>query len=287
MNPGGPGVSGQPRGRRRDAHRPTAAARERRASGRRRGVGAPSAAVRPVPARGNPRRTGQSARSRHHRRRWLVAAALAALLALAWATERLLWDGTFLAARSVQVIGTRELSADEVRTVAAVPLGTPLLRVDTEEVQTRVAALPRVAAVTVSHGLDGTVRITVTERTPIAVWPTSNGDYLVDATGTAYADVPDPPPALPELRMADVAPGDRTAMAALTVLTGLPASLRVQVVSVSAPSATDVVLQLRDKHEVRWGGVEAADRKAAVLVALLTQPGRVYDVSSPDLPTIS
>jgi cell division protein FtsQ len=48
-----------------------------------------------------------------------------------------------------------------------------------------------------------------------------------------------------------------------------------------------VVLQLGDEREVRWGGVETGDRKAAVLVALLTQPGDIYDVSSPDLPTIS
>ena len=40
-------------------------------------------------------------------------------------------------------------------------------------------------------------------------------------------------------------------------------------------------------REVRWGGVEQGDRKAAVLVPLLTQPGKIYDVSSPTLPTIT
>lgn len=212
---------------------------------------------------------------------------LVALVTLAGVTGWALWESSLLTARSVQVIGTHELSADEVRAVAAVPLGKPLLRVDPEEVQTRVAALPRVAAVAVSRGLDGTVRIAVTERTPIAIWPASDGTFLVDATGNTYAMAPDPPPALPRLRMDGVAPGDRATMAALTVLAGLPAPLRVQVRSVSAQSATDVVLQLSDRHEVRWGGVEAGDRKAAVLDALLTRPGRVYDVSSPDLPTIS
>jgi cell division protein FtsQ len=37
---------------------------------------------------------------------------------------------------------------------------------------------------------------------------------------------------------------------------------------------------------VRWGPDEEAERKASVLVALLTRPGRVYDVTSPDLPTV-
>jgi len=38
---------------------------------------------------------------------------------------------------------------------------------------------------------------------------------------------------------------------------------------------------------VRWGGVEEGDRKAAVLGPLLTQPGKIYDISSPALPTIA
>ncbi|HSL06993.1 MAG TPA: cell division protein, partial [Pseudonocardiaceae bacterium] len=40
-------------------------------------------------------------------------------------------------------------------------------------------------------------------------------------------------------------------------------------------------------REVRWGGVEQGDRKAAVLGPLLTQPGKIYDVSSPTLPTVA
>jgi cell division protein FtsQ len=33
--------------------------------------------------------------------------------------------------------------------------------------------------------------------------------------------------------------------------------------------------------------VEQSDRKAAVLGPLLTQPGKIYDVSSPSLPTVA
>lgn len=279
------GTSGRPRRTRRDAHRPAAAARERRpvsrvrptsrsALGPRDGVPGARLRSRPLPrTAGNPRR-------------WSVFVGLAVVLALAGAVLWVLLGSSLLDVRSVHVIGVRELSTDEVRAVAAVPLGTPMLRLDTDAVQARVAALPRVAAVEVSRGLDGTVRIAVTERTPTAVWRGPDGIHLVDTTGTAYAIVPDPPPGLPELRVARVAPEDRTTLIAITVLTGLPDPLRLQVRSVSADSAADVVLRLSDEREVRWGGVEAGDRKAAVLVALLTQPGKVYDVSSPDLPTI-
>jgi cell division protein FtsQ len=55
---------------------------------------------------------------------------------------------------------------------------------------------------------------------------------------------------------------------------------------VAARSISSVTLTLLDGRVVNWGGVEHSDRKAAVTLPLLTQPGQTYDVSSPDLPTV-
>jgi cell division protein FtsQ len=38
---------------------------------------------------------------------------------------------------------------------------------------------------------------------------------------------------------------------------------------------------------VKWGNSADSERKAMVLAALLTRPGKTYDVSAPDLPTVS
>jgi cell division protein FtsQ len=218
-------------------------------------------------------------------RRWLVAGmvVLTLVVAVAW----VLLGSSLFDARSVQVVGTRELPVDVVRAVAAVPLGTSMLRLDTGAIETRVAAVPRVASVQVRCDLDGTVRIEVTERSPVAMSHYGNGAHLVDATGIDYAAVPTEPPGLPELRVDRVGPRDAATVAALTVLTGLPEWLRVQVRSIAARSPSDVVLRLSSEREVRWGGAEQADRKAAVLGPLLTQRGKIYDVSSPALPTIA
>lgn len=209
------------------------------------------------------------------------------LLTLAGALTWVLLGSSLFAARSVQVVGTRELPVDVVRAVAAVPLGTPMLRLDTGAIEIRVAAIPRVASALVRCNLDGTVRIEVTERSPVAVMRRGDGAHLVDATGTDYAAVADVPPGLPELRVSRIGPRDAATEAALTVLTRLPDWLRVQVRSIAAKSTSEVVLSLDNKREIRWGGVEDGDRKAAVLGPLLTQPGKVYDVSSPTLPTIA
>ncbi len=214
------------------------------------------------------------------------------MLALAGALAWVLLVSSLFDARSVQVVGTRELPVDEVRVAAAVPLGTPMLWLDTKAIQARVAAVPRVAGVQVRSALDGTVWIELTERTPVAVVRRGSSAHLVDATGTDYAAVAVRPPGLPELWVARVGPRDAATVAALTVLTGLPEPLRAQVLVVVARSPADVVLRLDNGRggngpEVRWGGVEQSDRKAAVLAPLLTQPGEVYDISSPTLPTVA
>ena len=246
----------------------------------------PAAPVRTRPPRARPPKI-QPRRTRWPGFRWPWLAAGVAMLALAGGGAWALLASSLFDARTVEVVGTRELAVDEVRTVAAVPLGTSMLRLDTKAIESRVAAVPRVADVQVRCTLDGTVRIMLTERIPVAVLRRGDGAHLVDATGIDYAAVPAAPPGLPELRVTrGVGPRDVATVAALRVLTGLPEWLRGQVRSIAARSPADVVLRLGDDREVRWGGVEQGERKAAVLGLLLTQPGNIYDVSSPTLPTI-
>ncbi|CNV87905.1 cell division protein FtsQ [Mycobacterium tuberculosis] len=47
-----------------------------------------------------------------------------------------------------------------------------------------------------------------------------------------------------------------------------------------------ITLTLADGRVVIWGTTDRCEEKAEKLAALLTQPGRTYDVSSPDLPTV-
>jgi cell division protein FtsQ len=212
---------------------------------------------------------------------------LVAVSAAAW----VLLASSLLAVDEVRVSGTVEPTAEEVRVAAAVRPGTPLLRLDTAAVEHRVQGLRRVSGAEVSRSLTGTVEVTVTERIPVAVLPAPDGFHLVDATATDFATEPDPPPGLPTLRVPRVASAasatEPTTGAAVEVLTGLPQSLRGQMRAVAASSPVDVTLLLADGREVRWGAPDQGERKAAVLGALLTQPGQVYDVTSPDLPTIS
>lgn len=237
---------------------------------------APGAQARRGPAR-RPRPR------RRRRRRWLLPAL--AVLVVAGGLGYLLLGSPLLVAQRVQVTGTAALGADEVRSAAGVPLGGPLLRVDTDEAAMRVARLPEVARVRVDRAWPQTVRIEVLERAPVALRPAPDGPHRIDATGVDFGALTGPQsmqPPLPELRAPDGAP----TAAAAAVLTGLPAPLRGQVRAVTADSPEDVRLVLADGREVDWGSAADGPHKAAVLGVLLTQPGKVYDVSSPELPTI-
>ncbi|MBV9845121.1 MAG: FtsQ-type POTRA domain-containing protein [Kutzneria sp.] len=194
---------------------------------------------------------------------------------------------SMLGVRSVQVTGLKDVAAPQVVTVAAVKPGSPMLTLDLAAIRDRVAALPRVAEARVFRSWPSTVLVEVTERTPVGVIRTPGAVHLVDGTGRDYAVVPVVPPGVPDLQLVKASPSDPLTMAIVQVLTALPDKVRAEVLSVSARSPNSVVLALSAGRQIRWGSAEDSARKAAVLAALLTQPGKVYDVSSPQLPTIS
>ena len=217
-------------------------------------------------------------------RRKVVRRRLAAIFTMLVVTVVVctVWFTPALGVREVEVGGLSHLTGDEVRTAAAIEPGTPLVRLDVDAVAARVRELPRVAGVEVERVIPGTVRLTVDEREPVAVIIAPDGAHLVDVTGKDYATVVQPPDGLPELEVSSDA-----VVAAVTVLTQVPASLREEVLSVTADSPSDIRLALSRDREVRWGSSADTARKAAVLDVLMTRKGTVFDVSSPELPTVS
>jgi len=190
-----------------------------------------------------------------------------------------------MSARSVQVNGTEVVTRDEVLSAAQVTIGTPLLQIDTDAIADRVAGIRRVASARVQRGYPSTLRIIITERIPLAVRDFPDGPHLFDRDGVDFATAP-PPPGLPYLDVDNPGPADLPTKAALEVMTALPPAVLAQVGRVSAPSVASVTLTLADGRTVVWGTTDRTDEKADKLAALLTQPGRTYDVSSPDLPTV-
>jgi cell division protein FtsQ len=214
-----------------------------------------------------------------------LALALIAVLALLW----LLFAGPLFAVRSIQVDGLRSLPAEQVREAAGIDRGTPLLRLDVDAAEARVARLPQVASVEVTRGWPDSVVITLVERVPVAIVGPPGERSLMDDEGVLFDLVTGEPPAgVVPLEVPDARPGDPTTMAALEAVSALPVQVREGVTAAAAESPEDISLTLTDGTVVQWGDAGQSEAKAAALGALVEQlasgalePAATIDVSTP------
>ncbi|BBX16051.1 cell division protein FtsQ [Mycolicibacterium duvalii] len=224
----------------------------------------------------------------------LSRGAVRGLKALLWTTGiavlvvglgLLLYFTPLMSVRNIVVVGLGAVTEQEVVDAVAVAPGTPLLQVDTDEVAGRIAEIRRVASVRVQREYPSTLRVTVVERVPVVIRDYPDGVHQFDKDGVDFATGP-PPPGVPYLETENPGPQDPATQAALQVMTSLRPEVAAQVGRVTAPSVASITLTLVDGRTVVWGTTDRTEEKALKLAALLTQPGQVYDVSSPDLPTV-
>lgn len=208
----------------------------------------------------------------------LGACVLTAVLALAWFTPA-------LSVRSVEIDGLVSVSEEQVREQLRIPSGRSMLRIDTDAIAHRVATVPKVRSARVQRVFPSTVRVTVVERSPVLYFESPRGAHLVDVESAEFA-IEEPPIGVPKLVTDHPGGADPVTRAAVAVLAVLPPSLSIEVGEIVARSISDISLSLKDGRTVLWGGANDADRKAQVVLPLLTREGTVFDVSSPNLVTV-
>ena len=221
-------------------------------------------------------------------RRWLAWRRLVVVLAVLALVAGSLWlvfASSALGVSGVRVDGTHVLDPRTVRRAAAVPTGTPLATVDLDAVARRVEQLPAVAAVDVSRSWPDAVRVSVTERTAVAVVARGGRLRGMDEEGVLFRRFPSRPRSLPLVRTAGAADQDALREAA-RVAGSLPAAIARRVDFVQVSSVDRISQQLRSGRVVRWGSADESAAKAEVLEVLLRQKAQRYDVSVPGQPII-
>jgi cell division protein FtsQ len=219
---------------------------------------------------------------------WAVICVLAAVLALVGWT---LWSSSLLGVREVRVAGTELATPAQVRQVAAVTEGVPLLRVDLGAVAARVRGLAPVAGVRVHRAWPHALVIEVVERTGVAAVRDDDSYALVDSGGVIFHTVPERPAGLPVLSLAEGVSPDPATRAALTVLAALPEPVRVEVDKLTVAGPAGISLTLHDGRKLVWGDETDSALKATVAAALLADgevaaAGQVIDVSAPNVVSI-
>lgn len=214
---------------------------------------------------------------RSARRTALVAGSLGLIAVLAWVAL----FSSVLGAKRVVVHGAHVVSPARIRSVADVPNGRPLLRLDTGAIARRVETLPAVAAASVHVSYPSTVVITVTERIAVGYLAADGAVVLVDRSGRQFRTVSVAPSGLPRF---DIPKGATAAGHAVATVAGaLTAPVLHKLSSISANDPSAITLHLRDGRTVQWGSADRSADKAQVLPALLARPGTEFDVSNPDL----
>ena len=215
-------------------------------------------------------------------------AAITIVAAVAWA----LLGSRFLVVRSVQVTGTGpQVSRAQVLAAARIPAGLPLIRVNTAAAAQRVEGIRQVQSVQVSRNWPSTVVISVRLRIPVFAVAVQGRYALVDAYGVDVRDSARRPPGLPLLQLTPGAAGTGgatglpslrpVARAGAAVLRELPPWIARRVAVVTAPTPSEVSLQLANGAVIVWGDASRAAEKARELGLLMRTHARRYDVSAP------
>ena len=225
----------------------------------------------------------RSLRRARQRRAWRPVVVIAIVVTIVGAVVWAALASPLARVTKVPVNGTSRLTAAEVVAAAEVRMGSSLLTVPIDAIERRVAAIPAVARVRVERSWPHTVVIAVTERVPVAVAVGAGAEELLDRTGVAFAVIGATPPGLAVIEVSQPVPGagGAAAQAAVRIWTGLPRSLRAQVVRIDAASPDGVSLRLTAGRTVVWGSADQMQAKVVALMALLTQHATVYDVSTP------
>ncbi|MFF8806930.1 cell division protein FtsQ/DivIB [Streptomyces omiyaensis] len=221
----------------------------------------------------------------------------AGVLLLAGGTVWALYGSTWFRVEAVKTSGTAVLTPAQVEAVAAVPVGAPLVTVDTEAIEARLREeLPRIASVDVFRSWPHGIGLKVTERKPVLLLDKRGTFTEVDSAAVPFATVTTPPRGVPRLVL-DVAASpslrrfdaDRLLAEAVRVRSELPDAIAKDTRVVRVSSYDSVTLELTRDRTVFWGSAEHGPAKARVITALMkaTPKAGHFDVSAPSAPVSS
>ncbi|MFF1638544.1 cell division protein FtsQ/DivIB [Streptomyces sp. NPDC058246] len=233
---------------------------------------------------------------RLRRPRTLIILMIAVVLtgaAVVW----VLYGSRWLRVERVSASGMRVLTAERVREAAAVPVGSPLISVDTDAIEERLRRkLPRIDSVDVVRSWPHGIGLKVTERTPVLMVKKGAKFDEVDAKGVRFATVSDAPQGVPVLELTvSRSVGlrrfgtDRLVREAVRVAGDIPAAVAQDTRTVKVRSYDSISLELKGGRSVEWGSDEKGGTKARTLTALMkaAPQARHFDVSAPTAPASS
>lgn len=182
--------------------------------------------------------------------------------------------------KKFEVAGNQSIRAEEIIQIASVGIGTNIFRVDTEEINHRLALHPMVAKSAVRRHLPSTLVLTIEERQPLGLLPAPGGFIVIDGQGVYLSKIG----SIVELNLpiitgvqlpADLYPGRAISLpqlsAVLPLLQRLNSSLGQALSEVNVANPDKLKLYTLDGVEVRVGTTEETLARLDLLLEVLGQ----------------
>lgn len=218
---------------------------------------------------------------------WKLAFMALLVVGLVCVVAWLLLGSRLLVVREVAVEGLERVPEQEAVQAVGVKTGTPLIRVDLDTAESRVADVDLVDEVEVVRGWPATLRVEVVERQPVLAVPVGEGYRLIDGDGIRIEDSDTRPGAQPLVSVSGEVEGNAGVRAAADIVESAPDSLLAQIQLIDASEGDEITARLADGSTVEWGDASDTEDKSDILRVLMgehpPQEGQVYDVSNPEL----
>ncbi|WIB12394.1 FtsQ-type POTRA domain-containing protein [Curtobacterium sp. MCPF17_052] len=189
-------------------------------------------------------------RSRHRRAAWITAGGVVVVLVVSILVAVF---SPLMALQTIEVKGTDRVDAAQVRAALSGQIGTPLARIDLDEVQQRIAGFPLIESYVTEEEPPHTLVVTVTERTPVVAVQSGKTFDLVDPAGIVVQSTTKRPDGMPVADIGRAALGSTVFRTMTEVVLAMPASVRDQVSGIAASTSDDVTLTMTDGSSVVWG----------------------------------
>ena len=198
----------------------------------------------------------------------------------------ILTTSPIMSLRTIRVEGVNRLTNAEVVEQLQPLAGLPLARISAADVARELADVPLIQSVDTRVELPGTLAVSITERTPLAVVSTPTGFDVVDQAGVVlWSDTVRPT----EFPLVGIAPNAESKgfQAIVSALAAIPSDVLRRIEQITASSTDTVAFTLRDSnHQVLWGSSEFSAQKARALPAALQAAGsggaKLIDLSTPE-----
>ncbi len=187
------------------------------------------------------------------------------------------WLYPIFTVKQVNYEGQQHTTVEELEGAVGEVTGQNFLRVNTNQIATKVAALPWVAETKVSKQFPSTINVHIVEHQAVLYAPRSDGDHLVDTNGVTFVIEPHPEGAV---AVTNTTEDDQEFFkSVISVLEAIGDENQSEIAEVRLAGSDSVEILLHDGRVIFWGASENNHDKAVAFGVALSRAEQELDIS--------